>query len=139
MTTLRALQNTKWVGQGELWLDPLGNTADTCAVSLEVHADKITYAWSHDGKPHTGTIALRDGGADFTDTFHSSTTMAFTSVSSTWALVELFGTYPAPEGPPWGWRITLAHRPSDELVLQMTNITPWGEDGRAVRMVTRRA
>jgi len=42
---------------------------------------------------------------------------------------------PAGEGPPWGWRVAVAHRPSGELVLQMTNIKPWGEDGRAVRMI----
>jgi hypothetical protein len=39
----------------------------------------------------------------------------------------------------WGWRIGLYLRPTDELALQMTVITPWGEEGRAVRMVFQRA
>ena len=39
-----------------------------------------------------------------------------------------------------GWRINPCHQePSDEWVLQMTNIAPWGEEARAVRMVCKRA
>jgi hypothetical protein len=35
----------------------------------------------------------------------------------------------------WGWRIGLSLRaPTGELVLRMTNIAPWGEEARAVRM-----
>ena len=44
----------------------------------------------------------------------------------------------AGEGPDWGWRTSVAQRPSGELVLQMTNIAPWGERARAVRMVFAR-
>lgn len=54
------------------------------------------------------------------------------------ALVNVRFAYPAPEGPDWGWRIAVCERPSGELVLQMTNVTPWGEEARAVRMVFRR-
>jgi hypothetical protein len=32
----------------------------------------------------------------------------------------------------------LSERPSGELVLQMTNVAPWGEEQRAVRMVFTR-
>jgi len=40
----------------------------------------------------------------------------------------------------WGWRIALCHRaPTGELVLQMTNIAPWGEEARAVRMTAKRS
>jgi hypothetical protein len=39
----------------------------------------------------------------------------------------------------WGWRTALSLRtPTDELVLQMTNIAPWGEEARAVRMTCGR-
>lgn len=62
---------------------------------------------------------------------------------------KLFGTGPAGntysggEGPPWGWRLIVSLRPSFEgapesLVLQMTPLTPWGEEARAVRMVATR-
>lgn len=139
MATLRELANTRWIGRSELWLDPLGNTADTCDCTITVGPDTIEYQWSYEGKPHTGKLALRDGGADFSDTWHSPTAMPCTTVAGSWALVDVQGTYSGGDGPPWGWRIIVSHRPSDELVLQMTNITPWGEDGRAVRKVCRRA
>ena len=39
----------------------------------------------------------------------------------------------------WRWRIGLSVRePSGELVLQMTNVAPWGEETRAVRMICTR-
>lgn len=137
--TLRELANTQWTGRGELWLDPLGNEVSTCECRVELEDAAIHYHWSHEGKPHTGKIALRDGGAELSDTFHAPTPMAFVDRADRWSLVDVFGTYGAGDGPDWGWRITLSHRPSGELVLQMTNVTPWGEEGRAVRMICQRA
>jgi hypothetical protein len=135
--TLAELAGTKWEGDAELWLDPAGDQASRCACTLAVEAGGVGYGWSHEGQPHTGRLALREGGADFTDTFHSPSPMRFRAAPSPRGLLDLFGTYPA-GGEDWGWRITLSLRPSGELVLQMSNVTPWGEEGRAVRMVCRR-
>lgn len=138
--TLRTLAGSTWRGQGELWLDPHGDEAERCECTLAIAADAVTYTWSFRGEPHQGELRLRDGGADFTDTFHSARPMACATVPGSWALVEVAGTYAAGDGPPWGWRIAVSLRPdSDELVLQMTNVAPWGEDGRAVRMIAKRA
>lgn len=137
--TLRELANTQWIGQGELWLDRVGNEAHLCECKIELQEAAIHYHWSYEGKPQTGRIELRPDGADFTDSWHSPTPMAFSTGANRWSLVDVIGTYRAGDGPDWGWRITLSHRPSDELVLQMTNITPWGEEGRAVRMTCKRA
>jgi hypothetical protein len=98
----------------------------------------VRYTWSHDGKPHEGSILLRDGGADYKDTFHASEGMRFEPWPVSGALLGLIGSYAMGGGPAWGWRIVLGQRPSGELVLQMTNVTPWGEDGRAVRMTFSR-
>lgn len=136
---LSELDSTRWGGRSELWMDPAAE-AEVCDCTIAIGADGIEYSWSREGTQHHGKLALREGGADFTDTWHSSTTMACEAVVGSWALVDVLGTYSGGEGPRWGWRITLAHRPeSDELVLQMTNITPWGEHGRAVRMNCKRA
>jgi len=138
--TLRELVGSTWVGRSELWLDPAGNEAITCDCTIKVSADSIDYTWSYEGKPHTGKVALRAGGADFTDTWHATTMIPMTTVADSWCLVDVKGTYKFGDSPEWGWRIYLSHRPeSDELVLQMTNITPWGEDGRAVRKICKRA
>ena len=138
--TLRDLAGSRWTGRYELWLDETQNTAETGDCSIAVGAEAIEYRWQRADKEHVGTLALRAGGADFTDTFHSQSAMACTQVADSWALVDVLGTYSYGGSPPWGWRITVSRRPeSDELVVQMTNICPWGEDGRAVRMIARRA
>ncbi|MBK9037218.1 MAG: hypothetical protein IPL61_39250 [Myxococcales bacterium] len=137
--TLHEMANTSWTGSAELWLDPAGNAAILCDCTIAVGADAVTYAWTYEGAPQTGRLALRADGADFSDTWHSPTPMPCAAAPAPWALIDVFGTYAAGDGPPWGWRITLAHRPdSDELVLQMTNVKPSGEHGRAVRMIARR-
>lgn len=138
MASLEQLANTKWAGRGELWLDAEGNQAELCDCRLELGPEGLEYHWSYEGKPHTGKLVLRAGGADFTDTFHAPTTMSFVARPEAWALLDLLGTYSGGEGPDWGWRILLSLRPSGELVLQMTNIAPWGEEGRAVRMTCER-
>ena len=140
MTTSGDLAGTSWKGTAELWLDPLGNVAATSECTVKVGESEVSYTWAYEGEPHQGRLALRAGGADFTDTFHSSTAMPCAAVPSTWALVDVFGTYEAGDGPPWGWRIAISQRPGGgEIVIQMTNVKPWGEDGRAVRMVAKRA
>jgi hypothetical protein len=47
-------------------------------------------------------------------------------------------TYDVPSTLSWGWESKLTERPDDSLVLQMTNIAPWGEEDRAVRMLFAR-
>lgn len=133
------LVGTRWAGEGELWLDPKGNEVTTYPCSMTVEDGVVRYRWTYEGKTHEGSLTLRDGGADFTDTWHSPQLTPCDAIAGSWAMVDVAGTYAAPEGPPWGWRTTVSLRPSGELVLQMTNFTPWGEHGRAVRMVCKRA
>jgi hypothetical protein len=136
---LEDLVGSRWEGEGELWLDPKGNEVELAPATIAIEDGAVRYTWSYRGEAQAGSLTLREGGADFTDTWHSPKVMAFEYVTDSWAIVEAVGTYAAGDGPPWGWRIALSLRPTGELILQMTNITPWGEDGRAVRMVCRRA
>ncbi len=138
MTTLKDLSGTHWTGKSELWLDPEGNAAVTSDCTVAVDDAVVRYTWSHEGKEHNGTFTLRDRGADFTDSFHSPQPMPCEPVTRGGCLFAVIGTYSVGDGPRWGWLTTLSLRPTEELVLQMTNITPWGEDGRAVRMVCKR-
>jgi hypothetical protein len=138
MTTLLDLAGTPWTGRSELWLDPLGDAALISDCAITVLEGSIEYTWSHEGAAQRGTIALTPRGARFTDTFHAAVPMDCAARPDAWGLVDVFGTYGAGDGPPWGWRIQVSLRPSDELVVQMTNVTPWGEEGRAVRMVGAR-
>ena len=132
---LHPLEGSSWRGKGELWLDPLGNEATHYDCTLRIEADAVRYTWDYEGKTHEGSLALDADGARWTDSWHQSQPVRCTRHDDDWGLLSLRSTYGAGDGPDWGWHTTLALRPSDQLVLQMTNVTPWGEHGRAVRMV----
>lgn len=137
--SLAALQHTRWRGTSELWLDPLGDHAERSECELEVGADGLRYSWSYDGQRHTGQLVVLAERVDFSDTFHSPEPMPCEPAPAARAALDVAGTYAAGDGPRWGWRIFVALRPGGELVLQMVNIAPWGEEIRAVRMICTRA
>ena len=140
---LSDLAGSSWQGTAELWLDPLGNETQTSPCTLQVEPRELRYTWEHDGQPHQGTITLDAEGGVFTDSWHSPAPLRFTAAARPMALFDLLGSYGDGEGPRWGWRMMLSLRPPfagapESLVLQMTNIAPWGEEARAVRMVAAR-
>ena len=108
MSSLSAFEGTSWTGTAELWLDPLGDEGVSSDCTISIEKDRVRYTWSHEGKSHQGS-----GAAE---------------------LFQVAGSYGP--GSEWGWRTGLSFRaPTGELVLQMTNIAPWGEEARAVRMI----
>jgi hypothetical protein len=136
MKTLADLDGTRWAGRSELWLDPLGNQGVESACTLEVEGPSVRYTWSYEGQEKQGWIVL-EPGATFLDTFHSPMPMECHAVTSDWGIFQVEGRY-GDEGE-WGWRIGLFFRTTtQQLVLLMTNIAPWGEEARAVRMVLDR-
>ena len=137
METLKDLQETRWAGKAELWLDPLGDKVERSDCTIAVEPNVVRYSWSHEGEDHEGSFRLSDDGADFTDTWHQPEPMKCDRVPGAWGLFQVQGTY-GPQSD-WRWRTALSLRtPTGELVLQMTNIAPWGEEVRAVRMVCAR-
>lgn len=125
-----------WTGTNELWLDPLGDVAEKSDARIEI-GDDVRYTWSREGTEQQGRLVPTEAGADFTDTFHQADgVMSCRTVVHARSVLSVEGTYMET----WGWRIAICHRePTGELVLQMTNITPWGEEARAVRLVAKRA
>lgn len=138
MRSLSDLDGTQWAGSSELWLDPLGDNVARSECTLAVVGDAVRYTWVYEGEPHQGSITLRENGADFTDTWHQPERMSCRTVADAWGLFQVQGQY-GPDSD-WRWRIALTFRePTGELVLQMTNVAPWGEEARAVRMTCQRA
>lgn len=135
---LEALAGTTWTGTGELWLDPLGNEASTGPCTMTFERGVVRYTWQHGDTEHSGRYDLAGATVRWSDTFHQPTAVACKVVAGAWGIFALHYTYAA-GGPDWGWRTILAERPDGTLVLQMVNVTPWGEEARAVRMVFRRA
>jgi hypothetical protein len=126
---------TKWSGSGELWLDPEGNKAEHYECDLHVEKDAIHYSWLYEGECKDGSIFFNEHGAKWEDSWHQKDAVQCAHVPEAWGLFTIGYAYQVPDNPDWGWRIKLSERPDGSLVLQMTNITPWGEEGRAVRMV----
>jgi hypothetical protein len=137
-TGLATLVGTRWVGAGELWLDPLGNEAHRYDCTMTISDGSVRYTWSHEGKPHEGVFTLRKAGASWSDSWHQPNAVECSELSDALGLLVLQYAYPVSAGADWRWRTTLSERPSGELVLQMTNVAPWGEEQRAVRMVFTR-
>jgi hypothetical protein len=137
MPTLSELNGSKWVGNAELWLDPLGDSVESSECTMSVDGSVLRYTWSHEGKDHAGSIIVANDGAEFTDSWHQPEPMTCRRLPGAWGIFQVEGAY-GPDAD-WGWRLGLSLRiPTDELVLQMTNIAPWGEEARAVRMTCRR-
>ncbi|WP_141737062.1 hypothetical protein [Marinobacter sp. X15-166B] len=133
---LAKLTGTRWTGTGELWLDPAGNTAAYYACELTIENDAIHYSWWYDKAPQNGSFTFFDeNGAIWVDSWHQQNPVRCVNNPEAWGIFTVSHAYEVPDSPDWGWRSRLSQRPDGSLVLQMTNITPWGEEGRAVRMV----
>jgi hypothetical protein len=95
----------------------------------------LAYSWSYDGTLHEGRLDVTAEGATFRDTWHQPEPVTCTPVPGSRALLAVEYAY----APGWGWRIHLGLRePTGELVVLMTNVAPWCEEARAVRMVAAR-
>jgi hypothetical protein len=124
-----------WIGTAELWEDPSGDIVKTSDCTMTITADSVAYTWVYDGTPHEGVISLAESGLSFQDTWHQKEEVSTERVPNSASLATVHFTY-AEE---WGWRINVCYRtPTEELVVQMTNIAPWGEEARAVRMACHR-
>ncbi len=132
---LSKLEGTKWAGRGELWLDPEGNKADYYDCQLQVESGAIIYTWIHEGETKKGNFTINESGGSWVDSWHQPEAVKCTDVSGAWGLFTFKHIYEVPSSPSWGWQSKLTERPDGSLILQMTNIAPWGEEGRAVRMI----
>lgn len=135
---LTQLAGSQWKGKGELWLDPEGNAAQLYECALKIEQDAVNYSWEYDKDTKRGSYTFNDDGATWQDSWHQKNLIQGFYVPKAWGIFTVSHEYQVPDNPNWGWRSKLSERPDGSLVLQMSNITPWGEEGRAVRMVFHR-
>jgi hypothetical protein len=133
----------EWKATNHLWFMP-GTPAHDSASTLTVApvvGDAVTmlrYTWSHDGALHEGVMLLRDVSTAppqivWYDSFHTGGTfMVFGSGTRTDTLLAATGSYAAPEGPDWGWRIEVHTLEPGVLLLRHYNILPDGQEAIAV-------
>ncbi len=132
----------QWFGNNSLWVmpeDPVRESDSEASVTIAVHGTValITYTWAYEGTPQEGTLLVRTGPEDvetvLVDPWHTGGKfMTFSSEGATEDLVDVRGSYAAPPGPDWGWRIILRADSADEFLMLMYNITPDGEEAPAV-------
>jgi hypothetical protein len=139
---LEDLDGTRWVGKSRLWLDPEALLEESDA-TVAIEDGVVRYTWGLEGITHEGSYTVRrlDGDeveAVFTDTWHQKEPLTCRGTAGSAPLLSVRAEYPAPEGPPWGWRSLVCLRPTGELVLEMINVCPWGEEARAVHLVAQR-
>lgn len=142
---LKALKG-EWSGTKHLWLmpgDPVRESAATGRVELAAGERLISlhYTWSWEGTPQDGLLVVRLADdsqavdAVWLDSWHMSDRFMLCRYQATDdASVSVLGTYAAPSGPDWSWRITLVSERADEFQLLMDNITPDGAEMRAVEI-----
>jgi hypothetical protein len=134
----------EWSGTNKLWFtptDPAIESATAARVETAANGKFLTvrYTWAFDGKPQEGFLLLGDDpkagvcDAILVDSFHNSDrVMPLTGPAAGDGEVSVLGSYPAPPGPDWGWRVTLELPAEDRFVLRMFNITPDGTEALAV-------
>ena len=141
-----------WAGTKHLWMGPPPAAAQTSDSRLEVSAAakgkflSLSYSWSFEGEGQEGLMILgnnnpaEEATAAWIDSFHmSGKVMYCRGTVGDDGKASVLGSYEAPPGPDWGWRITLQAQPSGGLLLEMYNITPDGDEALAVRGEYRRS
>ncbi len=141
----------KWVGTNQLWVEPeepVRESETTVSVALIGGGAfaQLTYNWLEKGEHQDGVLLIRLGpnpsASDMVwlDSWHTGGDfMVFRRDEDRDDTISALGSYPAPPGPDWGWRITLEADPESELRLLMYNITPAGDEALAVKAIYRPA
>lgn len=71
--------------------------------------------------------------AAWVDSFHTGSAIMFSTANADDSGFKALGSYGDGQGGPrWGWRTEIAQPSADELVITMFNITPDGQEAKAV-------
>ena len=141
MTTSFAALLGDWAGPSRLFLE--GKTYD-CVSTASVRTiarDRffsVSYSWQVEDELAEGLIIFpaslgpTTAVATWLDSWHMSEVIMVCEASLNPAgFVALKGSYAAPSGPDWGWRLELGEE-DEAFVLRMFNITPDGHEEIAV-------
>jgi hypothetical protein len=128
-----------WRGTNTLQDPHAGVAAEspsTAAVSPAPGGARLDYTWSYQGKPQQGFILFGSDGttgavtAEWTDSWHTGgQPMACSGPKSGGATLSVRGTYAAPPGPDWGWRIDVTPE-ATKLRIVMHNVWPQEQGGK---------
>jgi hypothetical protein len=128
-----------WTGNNQLrlsWLTPQDySSASDLLVGQAAKGNFLTftYTWNHENVSHEGLLVLghdQNQGiatAAWVDSWHmSSKIMSCQGTLAQQGTIDLRGSYEAPPGPDWGWRIVITSPSDNDLQIIMYNCTPEG-------------
>lgn len=140
-----------WEGTCKTWFQP-GQLADESQVKGEIRPllggrfVRHTYEGMMQGKPRHGeeTIVYNATKKGFQtlwiDDFHMNYGLLFSEGEATETGFCVLGSYDVGSGqPPWGWKTEFSLAEADRLTITSYNITPDGQEAKAVEVVYRRA
>jgi hypothetical protein len=135
----------RWQGTNRLltpWTTPAEHMSDaTAEVALVANGRfaTVTYTWAYEGKPCEGFLLIgREPKGDaahaaWVDSWHQSAhPLKSVGTAPDARTLDVRGSYPAPEGPDWGWRTVVDATDDATLLVTMYNVTPDGEEMPAV-------
>lgn len=151
ISTLRERLVGTWSGTMTLytnWLPVKEHASDSTLVVTPVaggHFLSFGYTWSYEGKSKEGLLLIGNENdndkvtASWVDSWHQSGKILQLEGDVTEdGVIKASGTFPAPPGPDWGWRIEVSlHDGAPRIAMFVTS--PEGEEDPAVDTQYRRA
>lgn len=142
----------EWTGENHLWLSPeeparISECSASVSKTSRNQALCIQYAWYAHSGLQEGLLLLGFGGpvhengltlgieAVWIDSFHTNSRFMICKGSLQQdGAVSIQGSYAAPPGPDWGWRIFVDPGSAGVFRVAMYNISPEGKEDLAVKM-----
>jgi Protein of unknown function (DUF1579) len=107
---------------------------------------RIDYTWAYHEKPQEGSFLIGyeaktdRASAHWIDSWHmSNMVMVCSGIVSENGGINVLGSYAAPPGPDWGWRVIIGPEDGQRLSVVMFNIDPDGREYFAVESIYTRA
>jgi hypothetical protein len=135
----------EWRGTKQLYLEPPPTPPVSSPSKMSVKPVaggsflQFDYDWTYEGAEQSGLLLFgcdeeNTASAAWVDSFHMSSKIMSCTGSAADGSAELSGSYAAPPGPDWGWRITIRSVSPNEFTIVMHNISPETQEDLAVQI-----
>lgn len=134
-----------WEGTTRVWFDPTQPPASEAPQSGRIRRILDGRFLLHDYETSFGDesqqglviyglhLDAQTFESAWADSFHTGTSIMYSTAPAICADYTVLGSYGDGQGgPPWGWRTSIEQPDDDTLVITMTNISPQGEEAKAV-------